>query len=816
MKIEDLPDFAAIRQIVDALWRRRATVFVGAGFSLNAVLASPHTAPPPLWRDLAKTMLAKLYGADHKLAPADPLKLAEEYRALFGQAALDDFVRDQILDTAWTPGAAHLQLLELPWSDVLTTNYDTLLERAGQEINEFSYEAVNLESDLTHARAPRIVKLHGSIGTSDHFVIAEEDYRAYPAQHAAFVNFARQSFVENELCLLGFSGDDPNFLQWSGWVRDHLGSSTRRIYLIGLLKLSAAKRKYLEVRNIAPIDLAPLVADLELGLQQGNATDRFLDYLHNAKPKPVWDWAPASPPRPEESADDPFRTQRDPSAAAIVYRSEVVRWRKERETYPGWLICPQDLWRPLSQHHAPDWPTAANLKALSEEERAAVLFEYVWRKHTSLRRLDPEVAKLAAPFADPGIICGLSKTEQLALAVILASHARFDDDDSAFDRWISVIETHAPEGGEERAEAAYQRALQARDRRDLATVDKLVNAIRGRDPAWGLRRASLRVSAGDVERAQADVAETLAELRRRQRQDRESVWIMSRRAWAAWLARVLERNQLSSFTPWTEEFRISHCDPWELCKGIADDLREAVEKQRLAKVRRPRFEPGNYDDPSRTVHMVSDMTGPEHTFRRLVEDAGVPIHLELVDVLGDQAKDIAALTDRAKTYDWLRLVSMLRGRSDPIVESAFGRVAVAAAPAGIRVEVVAALYREIAFWRGRLGANQVRWSSVQRLGLLIELLARFSLCADSGTAEIAYVRTRDWVGPCLPASLVIGISGQSSEVQLGGHGLQQARRLDRPNARLSDASRSGVSGRIALPTALGVASTSETGQASSS
>jgi SIR2-like domain len=181
-------------------------------------------------------------------------------------------------------------LLELPWSDVLTTNWDTLLERtpAGERP-----EVVRTTADLAHGRERRIIKLHGSIGTSEHFIFAEEDYRTYPTRFAAFVNTARQIFIENELCLLGFSGDDPNFLQWSGWVRDHLGESARRIYLVGALGLRHAKRKFLESRNIAPIDLAPLVADRSRNQQEAAATALFLEFLARAKPIAEHDWKPA-------------------------------------------------------------------------------------------------------------------------------------------------------------------------------------------------------------------------------------------------------------------------------------------------------------------------------------------------------------------------------------------------------------------------------------------------------------------------------------------------------------------------------------------
>ena len=105
-----------------------------------------------------------------------------------------------------------MDLLELPWTDVLTTNWDTLLERASESTVDYSYEVVRTEADLTYAKSPRIVKLHGTIGDAGPLIFAEEDYRTYPAKYAAFVNFARQVFIENELCLVGFSGDDPKLL----------------------------------------------------------------------------------------------------------------------------------------------------------------------------------------------------------------------------------------------------------------------------------------------------------------------------------------------------------------------------------------------------------------------------------------------------------------------------------------------------------------------------------------------------------------------------------------------------------------------------
>lgn len=283
-----LPDLPALRQLARALWHngsiRGAALMVGAGFSKNAVLQAPDTQEPPNWNELLDELVAQLYPTDQSAAPRDALRVAEEFRTYYGQNTLDGFIRTRFPDRTWLPGSLHLQALSFPWSDVLTTNWDTLLERAADEVTDFSYQIVRTETDIAHARGPRIIKLHGTLGDKDPLIFAAEDYRTYPVRHATFVNLARQIFIENDLCLLGFSGNDPNFLEWAGWVRDQLGGHARRIYLAGYLNLSVSARRYLEVHNIAPIDFAPLVEELPKKERHRTATKLFLDALRAEQP----------------------------------------------------------------------------------------------------------------------------------------------------------------------------------------------------------------------------------------------------------------------------------------------------------------------------------------------------------------------------------------------------------------------------------------------------------------------------------------------------------------------------------------------------
>ena len=196
---------------------------------------TPNTPEPPLWTDIARVMQERIYPG--VVGQKDPLRLAEEFKVLLGEAALEGLIRDMVRDEEWLPGDLHKNLVKLPWTDILTTNWDTLIERAALENLGQTYETVRCVSDIATTRAPRVVKLHGSLPSNRPFIVSEEDYRTYPRLFAPFVNLVQQTLLENELCLLGFSGDDPNFLEWSGWVRDQLGASARRIHLVGALDL---------------------------------------------------------------------------------------------------------------------------------------------------------------------------------------------------------------------------------------------------------------------------------------------------------------------------------------------------------------------------------------------------------------------------------------------------------------------------------------------------------------------------------------------------------------------------------------------------
>ncbi len=271
-----------------------ASLMVGAGFSKNADCISDKKNTPPDWTQLSEMMYEELYPFEkdnqrrrwEECSGRNVLALAQKYEVTFDRQSLNSLIERSIADKNYVPGELHRNILELNWNDVFTTNYDTLLERAIEQVaTRKNYKIVYSQNDLPGSVRPRLVKLHGSVEHSGQYIITEEDYRTYPDKYAPFVNTVQQSMLETRLCLIGFSGTDPNFLNWLGWLRDNMGENCPSIYLCGLFDdLGTAERKMLEQKHITILDLSVLLDETEKN-KHYTAIKKFIDLLKQKSEK---------------------------------------------------------------------------------------------------------------------------------------------------------------------------------------------------------------------------------------------------------------------------------------------------------------------------------------------------------------------------------------------------------------------------------------------------------------------------------------------------------------------------------------------------
>jgi hypothetical protein len=757
VKIEDLPDFPALHQLGKALWKqgraRGAAVFIGAGFSLNAQRIHDGGAKPPLWSDLADAMEARIGPSKDRFR--DPLRIAEEFKAVLGLSALEGLIRELVPDDQWLPGLLHEKLVDLPWVDILTTNWDTLLERAAAATLGRDYETVRCIEDIPTTRAPRVVKLHGSLPSNRPFILSEDDYRTYPQRFAPFVNLVQQVLLENELCLLGFSGDDPNFLKWTGWIRDQLGDSARRIYLVGALHLGTPQRRLLELRNISPIDLSPLVAHLEPAGRHQAATEKFLEYLRAATPKAAWEW-------------DPHRTMQtgvwNPNSTAEQIAAELKalakEWASIRLNYPGWAVCPPRKRGALKQDAFHVLWNRTALAAMTSEDRSRIVFEAAWRLGTALLPIGPWVKEIEEAVEDEKSWDDLIRRD--FVLTLLLRNAREDRDQTAFQKWAAELERGTARNPEITPSLIYERCLWARDGLDFDGLGKLAATLDGTDPLWSLRRAALHIDLGDFRAARFCVDRAHAEAREAFFRDRNSIWALSRLAWTNFCAGQLrELGELSGRDG--DDMAIlgsilhqRSCDPWETITALDVEIEKSLASQAEAKrTIEPRFEAGTYRDHGTTIRFGTPLGLVNYEMDRLADSVGISPRTQHVVVLSKRMERAEPLTDYKNKADYLRLLRVIQAGGKEALERGLGRIQVANLSAEhvlfLRETLSTALEYALAQLTRREGWTDQFWSN--RAAMYTEVLSRLLVRAQPEDAllwfhkGIAFSEDNRWRWP---------------------------------------------------------------------
>lgn len=315
-----------VTDIATALSEKHAALMVGAGFSKNAEKLSATDREFLNWTELSDKFYDLVYeNSKTGKKYCSSLRLAQEVETVLGRPKLETILKDSIPDLDYGPSNIYTELMELPWVDVFTTNYDTLLERAADSVTTRRYNVVVSQEDLVNSNdAPRIIKLHGSFPSHRPFIITEEDYRTYPVKFAALVNTVQQALLENVFCMIGFSCEDPNFLKWIGWIHDNLGrSSSQKIYMISVNHTPEATIKMLSEQNIVVVDLKELYPSLNIS----EKIDHFLKDLKEEIDN-------------KNSRDNWF----DINSIHLKEKADIKEYtlilQKLNDSYPGWIYLP--------------------------------------------------------------------------------------------------------------------------------------------------------------------------------------------------------------------------------------------------------------------------------------------------------------------------------------------------------------------------------------------------------------------------------------------------------------------------------------------
>lgn len=692
----NFPDLPHLKQLQNLLWqwpKSRAAVMVGAGLSLNAEPLPGVTTHFPTWRQLVRAMFDELYplypntsddelrSREARFLSTNALRLASEYEATFGEGKLEQLIRIQNPDSDYQPGLLHKLLLQLPWADVFTTNYDTLLERT--EIPNRTYQPVIKAIELTTAFSPRIVKLHGSFPSQTPFIVTEEHYRKYPSEFAPFINSVQQSLLENTFVLIGFSGDDPNFLAWTGWIRDELGDHHSPIYLVGVLCMNPTKRALLEKRGVTAIDLSPIYENVSFSKNIHAASlEWFLRNLDVARPPRPEAWPDLdrgfetepqfNPPLILGGEKTPEVVQTIPDPQKPITIETVInvfkRWKYERKHYPGWLVADQskrsELW-----FRTRYWimPLLEKTEDFPATDRILLFREVNWRLETSMvplfqnwiKHFEKAVDELFSKLIDDNAVLSsysfpaTEKNEfldawlELAFALLREAREMYDAD-----RWkilknqIDKTVVKCPHF-EDRNQ--YENALWLIWNVDHQAAKTNISKWHPspRSPLAIMWKAGLLTEMDEAGEARTALRIALAEIRKGLRNNGRHIGLLSMEGWCLF---NLETNEMTldvaqyfrkryEFLERYHELKAWDCSPWPHIEYFKEALSGPPPMVNRNAQNIPGFDPGSSSISYNIGGDNIDPVLPAFGCIRLFEYIGMPMHVANVNIIGEALKN---------------------------------------------------------------------------------------------------------------------------------------------------------------------------------
>jgi len=233
------PSFLTLsREIAD----ENCILFVGSAVSTAAGV--------PTWDALENIMRQKAYIS----GSYSPSRIADCCREVLGTRLFNKLIGN-CMKSITVPTQLHRRLSDLPVRFYVTTNPDTLLDRAIEEkVGLDSTRVLSILDDDQWLHIPDnpegkwVLKIHGCISrTPDNLVITEEDYLAFAENYPRVVQGLSKVIAEKSILFVGYALSDWDVLSALHKVRHVAQRSTGNRYFVGV-DLEPPMERFLQSR----------------------------------------------------------------------------------------------------------------------------------------------------------------------------------------------------------------------------------------------------------------------------------------------------------------------------------------------------------------------------------------------------------------------------------------------------------------------------------------------------------------------------------------------------------------------------------------
>ena len=207
------------RDLVEALASDDAIAIVGSGLSVAAGM--------PSWTGLLNLMILECEQHCVRFKDSDELRqmlgsgllleVADECCNQLGKPLYRDFIQRTFRDQSAIPTNTHQFLMQLPFTAMLTTNYDNLLERAFIQNSKkpllapvYTQKNVSQLARLAGEKKFFILKMHGHADDTESIILTRRDYQDVLHLNPAYRTTLSTLFVSRTLVFVGYGLRDPD------------------------------------------------------------------------------------------------------------------------------------------------------------------------------------------------------------------------------------------------------------------------------------------------------------------------------------------------------------------------------------------------------------------------------------------------------------------------------------------------------------------------------------------------------------------------------------------------------------------------------
>lgn len=208
--------------ICKASKNNKLVIFVGAGVSMNSGY--------PSWRSIIEEFAKGLGIKIDDYSSDDYLKIPQYYYNLRKEKEYYDVILNKFNITG-EPNLIHELILDLEPVQIITTNYDDLIERIANMKGMF-FDVVAKDSDLPYSvNNKMIIKMHGDLKNKN-IVLKEDDYLSYFNNFQLIHNYIKSLISTHIVLFVGYSISDINVKYIFQWVKDILKKDFQQAYFI--------------------------------------------------------------------------------------------------------------------------------------------------------------------------------------------------------------------------------------------------------------------------------------------------------------------------------------------------------------------------------------------------------------------------------------------------------------------------------------------------------------------------------------------------------------------------------------------------------